>query len=510
MKKSKLSIAFLLFVILFCSGCANINDNHDSTTKKDSLVWGVLAPETIYPLNITNDNYWCIIPNIYNGLVEFDLDFRIIPALAVSWNNPDNLTWRFNLRQGVKFHNGDTFTAADVKYTIENRTTIYDTTIKDIVIPNEYTIVFKTYTPTPNLLSTFASHCVIFCKNTTPSQGLIGTGPYRLAEYELGNYTKLERFDDYWGERPEIKTVIFKSIEDDNTRLAALFSGDIDIAEYNVDDKYEELAANKNISVAMYPPLSTYVIGFDLRTNDSYAYPNGMNPTADVRVRRAIYQAINISPLINGPFKGLAKPESQIITPYIFGYNPEIQRLPYNISASRKLLTEAGYENGFNITLDCITKGYPYNAENCYLITQQLSQIGIHVTMNNLSIIEFNQKVVRERNTSMYLVGNGIDSVDGGMEYDLFIRTIGDNLGQLNSGYYSNSEVDRLGIAASQEMDAHLRKQELQEGFRIAMVDDIALIPLFSQELFSLTANNVIFPPRADLRMIVKDIKFST
>jgi peptide/nickel transport system substrate-binding protein len=507
-KKINVSTAFLLLVLL-CSGCVHISDINDNSVKKETLVWGIPASETIYPLKVTNDNYWSIIPNIYNGLVEFDVNFQIIPALAVSWNNPDNLTWRFNLRRGVKFHNGNTFTAADVKNTIENMTTGYDTIIKEIIIPDDYMIEIKTFTPTPSLLSSLAHHCIIYCKNTTLDQGLIGTGPYRLSEYELGNYTTLERFDEYWGEKPEIKTVIFKAIENDTTRLNALLSGDIDIAEYNVDDTYEELAHNQNITIAMYPPLSTYVIGFDLRENDSYAYPDGLNPTADIRVRKAIYQAINITPLINGPLKGLAKPESQFITPYIFGYNPKIHRLPYNISASRQLLAEAGYENGFNITMDCITKGYPYNAESCYLIAQQLTQVGIHVTMNNLSIDEFNQKVVIERNTSMYLVGYGIISVDGGLEYDLFIRSVGNNLGILNSGYYSNPEVDRLGIAASQEMDTHIRLQQLQEGFRIAMVDDVALIPLFSQELFSLTTNNIVFPPRADLRMIVKDIKFN-
>jgi ABC-type transport system substrate-binding protein len=203
-KKINLSIAFLI-VVLFCSGCINIIDNQDNTIKKDNLVWGVLASETIYPLNITDDNYWTIVPNIYNGLVEFDGNFRIVPMLAVSWNNPDDLTWRFNLRHGVKFHNGDNFTAMDVKNTIENMTTKYDTAIEKIIIRDDYTIEFKTYTPSPTLLYNLAYNCIIYCKNTTPEQGLIGTGPYRLTDYELDNYTKLERFDDYWGENPKSK-----------------------------------------------------------------------------------------------------------------------------------------------------------------------------------------------------------------------------------------------------------------------------------------------------------------
>jgi len=510
--KKIIFISFIL-MLLFCSGCINIsNVDNNNNLKKDTLIWGVMSAESIYPLNVTYGNFWTIIPNIFNGLVDFDENFRIIPSLAVSWNNPDNFTWRFYLRQGVKFHNGNDFTAEDVKYSFDTFHSDFDLIIKEIIIQDNYTIEFKTYEPNPGLLSRLAHTGIIYCKNVTEQpdkQSLIGTGAYRLADYEIGNYTTLERFDDYWGEKPEIKTVVFKAIEDDEERLNAVLSGTIDIAEYNIDDKIDQIMQEENITVVKYPPLSTYIIGFDMRENGSYGFPDGMNPTADLRVRKAIYQAIDIAPLINGPFKGFAQPESQIITPYIFGYNPEIERLSYNVTASKQLLAEARYEQGFDIVMDCITEGFDYNAENCYLITQQLSEVGIHVTMNNLSNDEFDKKVVSERNTSMYLVGWGTASVDGGWVYDSFIRSVGEDLGSYNSGYYSNAEVDRLGIAASKEMNSEKRLRLLQEGFRIAMVDDIVVVPLFSQDLFILTAKNIDLKPRADLRSIVKDIRFS-
>ncbi len=141
------------------------------------------------------------------------------------------------------------------------------------------------------------------------------------------------------------------------------------------------------------------------------------------------------------------------------------------------------------------------------MITQQLAQVGIQVTMNNLSMEEFDQKVVSERNTSMYLAGWGTISADGGWFYDLFLRTEGEYLGTYNSGHYSSPEVDQLGATASHEMDPEERLQLLQEGFRIALVDDVMLIPLFSQKLLALTTKNVQLPPRADLRSVVKDIK---
>jgi peptide/nickel transport system substrate-binding protein len=505
----KILLATFIFMLLVCSGCMNISDDGtNNNTKKDTLLWGVLSAESIYPLEVTNDNYWTIIPNIFDGLVEFDENFRILPALAVSWNNPDALTWRFYLRQGVKFHNGNNFTAEDVKYSFETFHRGFDSIVSNIVIIDKYTIEFKTFEPNPGFLSRLAHNGIIFCKNVTDDQNLVGTGPYRLADYEIDNYTTLEWFDQYWGGKPEITTVVFKAIVNEEDRLNALLSGTIDIAEYNIDDRIDQIMQEENITVVKFPPLSTYIIGFDMRENRSYGYPDGMNPTADVCVRKAIYQAINITPLITGPFQGFAQPESQFISPYIFGYNPEIERLTYNITASRQLLADAGYEQGFDIVMDCITECYEYNAENCYLITQQLSQVGIHVIMNNLSMDEFNSKVVTERNTSMYLIGYGTISADGGSMYDYFIRTIGENLGALNSGHYSNAEVDRLGAAASQEMNSEERLRLLQEGFRIALVDDVMVVPLFSQELLTLTTKNIELKPRADLRSIVKDIRF--
>lgn len=509
--QKSLVIPFLI-LLSCCSGClipTNSDSNNDSL--KDTVVLGTLLKETIYPLRVTHDNFWTIVPNVFNSLVEFDENFRIIPALAVSWNNPDNLTWRFYLRQGVRFHNGDEFIAEDVKYSFDTTSRSFDTIIRNITIVDGYTIEFRTYKPYPGLLERLAHTGIIFSKNVAEKDGpvLIGTGPYRLADYEMNNYTTLERFDEYWGEKPHIKTVVFKAIEDDEARLDALLSRAIDIAEYNIDERFDEIRQEQNITVVTYPPLSTYVIGFDMRQNGSYGFPDGKNPTADVRVRTAIYQAINITPLIEGPFQGLAEPESQLFTAYVFGYDPKIERLPYNLSSARQLLADAGFEQGFNITMDCITEGYPYNAENCYRITQQLSKVGIHVQMNNLSVVDYNKKVVSERNTSMYLVGWGTISVDGGWFYDLFIRSVGEDVGALNSGYYSNPEVDRLGIAASKEMIPAERLVLLQQGFRIALVDDVMVVPLFSQELLVLTANDIDLTPRADLRIVVKDMRFN-
>ena len=206
----------------------------------------------------------------------------------------------------------------------------------------------------------------------------------------------------------------------------------------------------------------------------------------------------------------MAIPASQFITSYVFGYNPEIKRLTYNVSKAKDLLADAGYKDGFEIELDCITELYDYNIENCELIAEQLSQIGINVSINGMSSEEFTRKVVRERNTSLWLVGWGTVSVDGGVVYDYFIRTAdGSHIGYYNSGHYSNLAVDLLGEKASVEMEPSIRLEYLQEGFKIAVEDDVIIVPLFSQELFLFSSDNVEIESRADLKIMLEKIYFT-
>jgi peptide/nickel transport system substrate-binding protein len=508
-------LTVIIIIILFLTGCIFISDDYNESkqTQKDLLVVAFFDNNSIYPLRLTAENQLTIKPNLFDSLVEFDKNFKIIPALSESWNNPNNLTWRFNLRKNVKFHNGYNFTAEDVKFSIDEIFISFSSFIDEVIILDNYTIEIKTIKPYPTLLSKLAQSFFVFSKGhieETESNWPIGTGAYKLVEYVENNYTRLERYDNYWGKEPNIKTVIFKLITDDEERIRQLESESVDIVQYNVNESINEILKNDDIKIVKFAPLSTYIIGFDLRENNSYGFPDDKNPTADIRIRRAIYHAIDIEPLISGPFQDLAVPATQYISSYIFGYNPEIEKLPYDIDQARNLMIEAGYEDGFDIEMDCITEMYNYNKENCRLIAEQLAEIGINVSLNEMSSEEFTQKVVIEKNTSLWLVGWGTVSADGGVAYDYFIRTEGENyLGFYNSGHYSNQTVDMLGENASFEMNTSLRQELLQEGFKIAVMDDVIIVPLFSQELFILTSKNVSIEPRADLKLLVEDISIN-
>jgi peptide/nickel transport system substrate-binding protein len=466
----------------------------------------------IYPYSFNVFNRFHLFSNICNSLVEFDEKFNIIPALAESWNNPDEFTWRFFLRQGVIFHNGENFDSEDVKYSLNlTVNNIYFSFVKEVKIIDNYTIDIITFDHYPGLLQRLAHVFLVFPNDYDDEKEMgnpIGTGPYRFVDYNENNNTKLEIFKYYWGETPSIDSVIFKVIENQQERIDLLLSGKIDIAEYNIDENIEKLKNEKSVKINKYPPLATYIIGFDVRENNSHGFPDGNNPTADVLVRKAMYHAIDVDPLIKGPFKGYATPASQLLTPYIFGYNPAIKRLNYNVSLAKELMIEAGYGDGFEIELDCITVGYDYNELNVELIKEQLSLIGIDVKLNKLSYDKFSEKVVYNQNTSLWLIGWGTVSFDGGDVYKRFVMSRTENVsGFYNSGYYSNPEVDAIGLEASKEMNPNKRSDLLQEGFRIAHVDDVFVIPLFSQELIILTSNKININPRGDERFVIKDIR---
>ncbi|MBU0498225.1 MAG: hypothetical protein KKC68_07545 [Candidatus Thermoplasmatota archaeon] len=217
--------SLILTILLILSGCITNQNNNTTTYEKDVYIHAVITNDSIYPFRIISENILLIFTNIFDGLVEFDEFFGIQPDLADSWTNPDHYTWRFNLRHNVQFHNGDPFTAEDVKFSIEEIYISYTTIIKEVTIKDNYTIDFITYNPYPRLLQLLAQNFYVLPHQyyqNPENYWPIGTGPYQLTDYAENNYTTLEQFNNYWGEQPRIKTVVFKIIENADERVDAL------------------------------------------------------------------------------------------------------------------------------------------------------------------------------------------------------------------------------------------------------------------------------------------------
>ncbi|KYK24675.1 hypothetical protein AYK25_06030 [Thermoplasmatales archaeon SM1-50] len=519
-KNSKRILALILCTILVTgiSGCIDTTTNNREHSTEEymlAIAFGIDRFNGFYPwIDILNDQTSTINSNIFNCLVEFDRIFRITPALAESWNNPNNLTWRFKLRKNVKFHNGDNFTAEDVKYSIElitgnknNSLHCLLTMVKEVKIVDDFSIDIITVEPYPILLNRLANVYIVsknYQEHTT-SEYPIGTGAYRFSGYVENNHVNFERFDGYWKKTSKFQNVTIRFIDEYDERLNALVDRQVDMIDFIFPGSIDELSQIDGFkTLTFFHQVVTY-LSFDFRENDSCCFKGEKNPFSDVRVRKAIYYAINIDDIIENAFYGYAEPASQYVTPNIFGYNPEIKRLSYNLQQARQLMRDAGYEHGFEVTLDTTTvSANRVNVSNT--IVDQLAKINITVILNILPSSDFITKIMN-RNSSFYLVGWRIDTGDAGEIFDNILRSvdIDNGLGTSNFGNYSNPDIDRIADDIMYNMNGRERLELMQDGFTIAM-DDVVCVPLYIYKGISAMINEISWQPRADGLIKLEDI----
>ena len=515
--KKLLVIAVSFFLLVITSGCLNIENKEINV--KDEISIAIAEPSFgFYPWHTSYDvSSISLNHNIFNTLVSFDRLFKIKAELAESWNNPDNLTWRFRIRKDVIFHNGYDLTAEDIKYSIDIIKNNESNVLRDLllsvnetIIIDNYTLDIITYEPTPILLNKLTDIFIVSKKYQEETKEIwpIGTGAYKVVDFFEGRQLELERFEDYWKAKPDIKKAKIMFIEDGEERMNALLNGTADIAENIFSIYYENLSKEPGIKLYMIThPTVTYIsFNFD----ENYTIDSSLgekNPLADVRVRKALYYAINISEVIEEAYidSKFAEPASQFLTPLIFGYNPNITRLPYNLTKARELLNQSGYGSGFNLSLDC-AKEATTQIKVCDVIDEQLSKI-INFSLNRLSLMDYYDKIC-SANTSCYILGWMAATGDGSEIYDYMIRTVDKKagIGSFNLGNYSNPEVDRIGEEINYIMDYEERLDLMQQGFEIAM-DDVAWIPLLSSKLIYGVSEDFIWEPSNTMSIYIEEIK---
>jgi peptide/nickel transport system substrate-binding protein len=508
-----IGIGILLLSVVF-SGCIN-QAEEENQKHSELLIIGISDdPHGFFPWITSYDvSTMGINFNIFSPLVEFDSSFKLFPKLAKSWNNPDNCTWRFFLRDDVKFHNGYNFTAYDVKYTIDlimnNKTHVLRdllTEVKEVKVVDNFTVDFVTYQPFPILLNKLTNIPIASerYEEETKEKWPIGTGPYKLQENVTKDHITLVRFDDYAMGKPEIKKVIFKVFPKGEDMKNALIARQIDVMEHLPQIYVDEVTNCSWITVKKISSPTVFYLGFDFKEDNSSGFPGEKNPLADARVRRALYYAIDADSIIN--VLGLdGEPASQYLSPLIFGYNPTIKRLPYDVNLSRQLLRDAGYENGFNLTLDC-PRNYTTQIKISEEIVRQLSQV-VNISLNNMTNEDEYYTKLYMGNCSIYFLGWIPATGDGGEIFDYLLRSENHPLGRgaYNFGHYSNQTVDEITSEVSYTMNQKSRMNLMREGFKVAM-DDVACIPLY------ISVCNVAYPdyvewnPRTDWSALVEEI----
>jgi len=510
----KYLVIILSFLIIFnFTGCL---EEQKSNEVEESISIAI-SQDIIgfYPWVKSYEIYTVLVNrNIYNSLVEFDEVFRINPSLALYWNNPNNLTWRFKLRENVYFHNGYKFTSKDVKYTIdiikENKSTNNQLSellklVDEVNIIDDYTIDIKTIKPCPILLNLLTDIFIVSkqYQEETQTQLPVGTGAYKLINYNKKECIYLERYDNYWKKPlPEIKYATFKIIHDYANCTKALIDQEVDIAQ--ISQEYLDNNNSVDFTTKMIDNPTVAYISFDFREKNNITGYNEKNPLADKRVRKAIYQVINIDELLND-YTDMFLNTSQFVIPLIFGYNKDIKRLTYDLENATRLMKDAGYENGFNVIFDYSHDVFP--EDTIEYIKTKLSEIKINITINSLSYEEYISKLTTY-NSSMYINCWTTGTGDSGEIYEYLIGTkdAEKNIGLFNVGLYSNAEVDRLGENASIGLEMMKRLELLKECFKVAL-EDVAWIPLFTWKISYAINNQFDWNPRTDQQILIEYIK---
>jgi len=445
--------------------------------------------------------------NLYEGLTRWGRDLRPEAALAESWTNVDPVTWRFRLRRGVTFHDGTPFTADDVVFSFRRQKSKNAgnpeplVTIKEVRKIDDHTIEYVTYGPDPILIRNLTEHYIVsrkWCEDhrtTEPVPGVSdetyatrhenGTGPFQLQERMADTRTVLVPFPRWWdlpNKQYNITRAEFRPIANAATRLSALLSGEIDLAYPIAPQDVARVETQPGMRVLKRPEMRVIFLGMDQWRDESLDMPGSKkNPFKDVRVRRAVYQAIDVEAIRAKVMRGMAAPTGELVPQGVEGYDPALrERLPYDPSASRKLLAEAGYAEGFPVTLDCPNDRYINDEALCQALVPMLARVGVHVTLNAQTKSKWFDKILKKsnNNTSFFLLGWGTVALDASMTFLPLVLMKGEGAGTFNAGRYSNPSVEELMAQARVEMNPERRRKLISEAIRTHK-EDVGHIPLY-------------------------------
>jgi len=453
--------------------------------------------------------------NIYEPLVARDKSLHLTPGLATTWRRLKPTVWLFPLRKGVTFHDGTPFTADDVVFTF-NRARGEGSdlgsmvgAIKEVRKVDDHTVEIETASPLlilPDVISQVYIMSRKWCEENkaerpvdrrkgienTASFKANGTGPYRLKERQPGHRTVLVRNGNYWGKiEGNVDEVIFTPISSDATRVAALLSGEIDLMEPVPLQDVDRLKADPQIKVLQGPELRTIFLGMDQKRDElTGSSVKGKNPLKDKRVRQAFYQAIDVEAIRTKVMRGAATPTALMVGPGVNGFQPDLnKRLPYDPDAARKLLSDAGYPDGFSLVMNCPNDRYVNDAAICQAVAANLARIGVKVNLQVESKSTYFPKVLR-RDTSFYLLGWTPNTYDAHNALLAVVQTPSGGAGTFNLGNYSNPKVDELIAKIQGETNPDTRMAEIREAMKLHQ-DDIGHIPLHQQALAWAMRKNV-------------------
>ncbi|MGB3503719.1 MAG: ABC transporter substrate-binding protein [Mesorhizobium sp.] len=471
-----------------------------------------------------------MLANVYEGLTTRDKELNIVPALAERWETIDPLTWRFYLRKGVKFANGNDFNADDVLFSAE-RVRADGSDLKtripadsEWVKIDDYTVEVRLKSPNPILHYEWDSWYMfdkewseaegatkpISAKDTNPGPVAFkanGTGAFIIESHEPGVRTVFKPNPNWWG-TPEhnLAQIIYTPIASDGTRVAALLSGDVDLIDPVPVQDINRVNSNENTVAMVGPETRVIHLGFNqIRDELPTSDVKGKNPFRDANVRKAVYQAIDIEAIKTRVMRDLARPVPLLIAPEQYAGSDQFKRWPYDVEAAKKLLADAGYPDGFTVGMDCPNDRYVNDEAICQAVVSMLARINVKVNLNAQPRAQYFGKVLAPGgyDTDFYLLGWTPSSMDS---WNVFtsLATCRDATGKggpFNLGGYCNKDVDALAAKILVESDIAKRDELIKEAYTI-LTNETSHIPLHQQSLVWGKRKNIDIVQRPDNQML--------
>jgi peptide/nickel transport system substrate-binding protein len=487
-----------------------------ATAQAQTLrVASAFDPQTMDPHSLALLYHVRVVYQVYESLVNRDADFKLEPALATEWRMTSPTSWRFVIRPGVSFHDGSAMTADDVVFSLQRamappsqrafqlkgvsavrkldeRTIELLTEAPDAVLPEKLTYIPVMSKAWSEKHGVQKSQDFNAKQETFAVRNANGTGPFRLERYEPDVRVVLKRHANWWGRGDKrngnLQEVIFVTIKSDATRLAALASGEVDLV---MDPPYQDIARlqrDARLTLAQTADIGQQYLTFDQARDElEFSDLKGRNPFKDLRVRQAVYHAIDIKTIIDKVLRGQAVPTGAFLSPRVDGSPPELdKRLPHDPARARALLAQAGYPNGFGVTLDCVNVAWRENV--CQAISAMLTQVGIRTTLRSSPTNQFFPKL--SQGTASFIEYGWTATPDAWTSLNGLFRSFDrSGLGTFNAGRYSNPKLDALIDGIRVEPDLTRRRAMVATVLRL-VADELPYVPLYRRTLTWAYAKN--------------------
>ena len=434
------------------------------------------------------------------------------PRIVTSWKNIDPQTWRLTLRSDVKFHDGSKMTADDVGKSIMDAKQNPKSQVKNFVVnvtgykvvdPRTIDVSFSAPDP---IFPRHLDSIPLMPEALIAKEGReafdkhpIGSGPYEFESWLAEDHVDIKAWDGFWGKKPDFKYVRLESIPNDATRLAALLSGQIQVAEKIGPSDFNRVKNSGKTHLVMVPGFRTIFLALDAwRPTGSAGMAKGeKNPFMDPRVRKAVLQAINVDLIRQKIFNGAVTAATQFIPPHIEGHDDSLKRFPYDVKAAKKLLADAGYPNGFTVRLDATNDRYFEDALVAQALGGLLKKVGIKVQVNAIPKAVFFPKV-NKGDFTIYMAGWG--NIDGISTYQALFhcRDLKKGYGHVNREHFCNAKTDAMMEKASAIFDDAARVKLEHQVYDTVDRKDIAYVPLYHENVIAGLSNAIKYDSRPD------------